>query len=190
MRSASWALLATLSLGAGAAQAGADTPFAHLMALLATGHGGTVTFVAHTYAAGLRRPLVSSGVMRYRPPDHLEQRTLEPVPSELILDGSHLTVRRGGHTHRLQLSDYPQIALYIDALRDTLGGHGAALRHEFTIGWHGTLAHWTLILTPRLPGAPVRQIRLAGASADIQRIELLAPHGARTVLRLTAPSAP
>ena len=179
-----------LVLGSGAARA-AEAPFTQLMALLAAQRSGTVTFVARTYAAGLTRPLISSGVLRFRAPDHLEQRTLKPVPSELILDGEHMTVRRDGRTHQLDLRAYPNIAVYVDALRATLGGHGRALRHQFAIGWHGTLAHWRLTLRPLQADAHIRQIRLAGAGATIERIEILAPRGARTVLRLSgAPAAP
>ena len=186
-RAASAALL--LVLGTGAAQAAA-APFTQLMALLAARRSGTVTFVARTYAAGLTRPLVSSGMLRFRAPDHLEQRTLKPAPSELILNGEHMTVRRDGETHQLNLRAYPDVAVYVDALRETLGGHGRALRRLFAIGWHGTLAHWQLTLRPIQAGARVRQIRLAGAGANIQRIEILAPRGARTVLRLSRPCAP
>ncbi|MGC8519365.1 MAG: LolA family protein [Steroidobacteraceae bacterium] len=178
-----------LILGTGAARA-AEAPFTQLMALLAAHRSGTVTFVARTYAAGLTRPLVSSGVLRFRAPDHLEQRTLKPVPSEIILDGEHMTVRRGGQTHRLNVRAYPDIAVYVDALRATLDGRGRSLRRQFTIGWHGTLSHWQLTLRPLQAGARVRQIRLAGAGANIQRIEILAPKGARTVLRLSEPAAP
>ena len=178
-----------LLLGAGAARA-AGAPFTQLMALFAARRSGTVTFVARTYAAGLTRPLVSSGVLAFRAPDHLEQRTLNPVPSELILDGEHMTVRRGGETHHLNLRAYPDIAVYVDALRETLGGHGKALRRLFAIGWHGTLAAWRLTLRPLQADAHVREIRLAGAGANIQRIEIRAPQGARTVLHLSAPTAP
>jgi hypothetical protein len=176
-----------LLLGPSAVRA-AEAPFAQLMALLAARPSGTVTFVAHTYAAGLTRPLVSSGVLKFRAPDHLEQRTLAPVPSELVIDGEHMTVRRDGQTHHLNLGAYPNIALYVDALRETLDGHGQALRRWFAIGWQGTLAEWQLTLRPIAADAHVRQIRLSGAGANIQRIEIRASQGARTVLRLSAPS--
>ena len=185
------ALVALLALGltGAAARAGPDTPFARLMALLAARERGEVTFVARTYAAGLTRPLESSGVLRYRAPDHLEQRTLKPAPSDLILDGERLTVRRDGHTRHVDLRNYPDIAVYVDALRDTLAGRGAALERRFTVRWRGTLDHWQLTLTPIRAGASVRRIRLAGEAADIRTIEIVAPHGARTVMRLGPPPA-
>ena len=183
------ALVALLALGLTAAvsRAGPDTPFTRLMALLAARQRGEVTFVARTYAAGLTRPLESSGVLRYRAPDHLEQRTLKPAPSDLILDGERLTVRRGGRTRHVDLRSYPDIAVYVDALRDTLAGRGAALERHFTVRWRGTLAHWQLTLVPVSSGASVRRIRLAGEAADIRTIEILAPHGARTVMRIGPP---
>ncbi len=179
--------LVALGLAGTVARAATDGAFAHLMALLAARRGGEVSFVARTYAAGLTRPLVSSGVLRYRAPDHLEQRTLRPVPSELILDGERLTVHRDGHTRRLDLRDYPDVATYVDALRDTLAGRGARLRRVFTVGFSGTLAHWRLTLRPRAPDTRVRRIRLTGTAADIRSIEILAPDGARTVMRIGPP---
>lgn len=184
------AALLALGLGAAAAHAAAPTPFTRLMGLLAARRHGEVTFLARTYAAGLTRPLESSGVLRYRAPDHLEQHTLKPVPSTLIVDGERLTVRRGGQAHRLDLRDHPDIAVYVDAMRDTLAGRGARLQHLFAVRFSGTLAHWRLTLTPLRSGAHVRQIRLAGDAADIRSIEILAPNGARTVMRIGPPPAP
>ena len=183
-------VLAALGLACLPAHAATGGVFTQLMALLAARQQGTAHFVARTYAPGLTRPLVSSGELRYHAPDHLEQRTLEPTPSELILDGEQLTVQRGGHTHRLDLRDYPDIAVYVDALRDTLGGHGAGLKQRFVVRLTGTLAQWQLILRPRQGNSRVRRIRLTGARADIHTIEILAPDGARTVMRIDPPSTP
>ena len=182
-------LLATLAgvalaLSGSCAHAGTRPAFERLMGLLAARQRGSVTFTARTYAAGLTRPLQSAGILRYRAPDHLEQLTREPARSALILDGERLTVRRDGRTRHLNLRDYPDIAVYVAALRDTLGGRGAQLQRHFAIGWHGTLAHWQLTLRPLQHRARVRRIRLTGAAADIHSIEILAADGARTVMRL------
>ena len=183
-------VLAALGLGCLPAHAATGGVFTQLMALLAARQQGAARFVARTYAPGLTRPLVSSGELRYHAPDHLEQRTLEPTPSELILDGEQLTVHRGGHTRRLDLRDYPDIAVYVDALRDTLGGRGAGLQRRFVVRLTGTLAQWQLMLRPRQGNSRVRRIRLTGTRADIHTIEILAPDGARTVMRIDPPSAP
>ena len=178
-----------LALLSALAHAGTAVAFERLMGLLAARQRGAVTFTARTYAAGLTRPLVSSGLLRYRAPDHLEQLTRQPAASALILDGEHLTVRRDGRTRHLDLRDYPDIAVYVAALRDTLNGRGARLQRQFVVGWHGTLAHWRLTLRPLQHNAPVRRIRLTGSAADIHSIEILAPDGARTVMRLGPPPA-
>ena len=182
-------VLAALGLACLPVQAAPGGLFTQLMALLGARQQGTASFLARTYAAGLTRPLVSSGELRYRAPDHLEQRTLKPTPSELILDGERLTVHRGAHTRRLNLRDYPDIAVYVDALRDTLGGQGAGLKRRFAVRLTGTLAQWQLILRPRQGNSHVRRIRLTGAGADIHTIEILAPDGARTVMRIGPSSA-
>lgn len=176
-----------LTLGMGTTWA-TGKPFTQLMARLAARRGGSVTFIAHTYAPGLTRPLVSSGILTFRAPDYLAQRTLKPVPSEFVIDGEHMTVHREGETYRLNLRNYPEIAVYVDALREILDGRSATLRRLFAIRWHGTLAAWRLTLKPIQANTHIRQIRLAGAGTDIQRIEILAPRGARTSLRLRPPA--
>lgn len=180
-------MLAVLCLAGPGARADTGAPFTRLMALLAARTHGEVTFRARTYLSGLTRPLVSHGVLRYRAPDHLEQHTLAPRPSQMILDGDELTVRRNGHTRHVDLRDYPAIAVYIDALRDTLAGNGAALERHFTVAFTGSLAHWRLTLTPLTSDARVRRIRLAGDAADIRSIEVLAHHGARTIMLIGPP---
>ncbi len=167
-----------------AAHAAVPADFTRLMSLLAARHSARASFQARTYVQGLTRPLLSAGVLAYQAPDTLEQHTLTPAASELILHGDHLTMRRGSQVRRLDVRAYPQIAVYVSALRETLSGDAGGLERHFDIAFTGTLAQWHLTLTPKARGAPVSRITLRGSRADIRAIEIRARSGARTVMRI------
>ena len=188
MRRGAWAgLLGALALTAAAA--GAPDRLDRLMALLAQRRHGEVTFVERDELRVLTRPLVSSGVLIYDAPDHLEKRTLEPRPGTFILDHGELTVTQGDHTEHLELSAYPQIAPYVQAIADTLAGNRAALERLFQVRLAGTLAHWTLTLVPRRASA-IRRIRITGARADLATVQIVERNGDRSLTRLGAAPGP
>jgi len=112
----------------------------------------------------LERPLQCSGELFYQAPDHLEKRTLQPRPETLVLDHGVLTARRGQRTHVLSLRDYPQIVPFVESIRATLAGDGAALERYFHVSFAGTLERWTLELVPAeaTVARSVQLIRIAG----------------------------
>lgn len=161
-----------------------------LMSLLGQRRRGEVSFTEHDTLRVLTHPMVSSGVLIYVAPDHLEKRTLQPRKSTLILDHGTLMVSAGGRSYHLELSDYPQIAPYVQAIADTLSGNRAALERLFQVDFAGTLAHWTLTLTPRAgQHSPIRRIRIEGTQAELQLIVIEQTHGERSQLILGPPPA-
>jgi hypothetical protein len=162
----------------------------HLMSLLARRQHGEVTFAETDYLALLDRPVKSSGVLLYQAPAHLEKRTLLPKQESLVLDGDQLTVRRGHRTYHMQVSAYPQVALYVDAMRDTLAGNEAALRKVFKVALSGTPQDWKLELVPLDPSVArkVRQVTISGAGDVIRSVEILQADGDRSVMTLAPPS--
>jgi hypothetical protein len=160
-----------------------------LMRLLAERKHGEVTYVEKDYLAVLERPLMSSGVLIYDAPDHLEKRTLKPRAESVVLDHGVITMQRGRRTYHVDLSSYPQVAPYVDAIRATMAGDLAALDRVFRVTFQGTLAHWDLGLVP-LDGKiarGVRRIRIEGAEADVQSVEIDKPNGDRSLMTLGAP---
>ncbi|MGH8198959.1 MAG: outer membrane lipoprotein carrier protein LolA [Steroidobacteraceae bacterium] len=161
-----------------------------LMSLLAQRQHGEVTFAQTDYLALLDRPVKSSGVLLYQAPDHLEKRTLQPKQESLVLDGDQLTVRRGHRTYHMQVSAYPQVAPYVDAMRDTLAGNEAALQKVFRVTLSGTPQEWKLELVPLDPDVArkVRQVAISGAGDVIRSVEILQADGDRSVMTLAPPS--
>lgn len=184
-------LLAAWVLWQGAAAAAVPgTPLDRLMTLLAQRKHGEVTFVERETLAVLSRPLVSSGVMIYDAPDHLEKRTLEPRPSSLILDHGELTVKRGDRTYQLDLNDYPQVAPYVDAIADTLSGNRVALERLFKVSFAGSLAQWTLTLRPLAQHrSPILLILIQGSRDDIRTVRIFQTNGDHSRMTLGPPPA-
>ncbi len=158
-----------------------------LMGLLAQRRHGVAEFRQQQFLSVLKQPLVSSGLLFYEAPAHLEQRTLKPHPQSLVVDDGVVTLQLGARTRTLRLADYPQLLPMIESVRATLAGDRAALEREFQLDFSGELAHWDLLLVPRDPAlaAQVRRIRLSGEGAAISEVEVLQTDGDRSLMRIT-----
>ena len=162
-----------------------------LMKLLAQRKHGTVPYVEEDHLAILDRPVKSSGVLVYDAPDHLEKRTLKPKPQSLVLDGDQLTVQRGHRTYQMQLSSYPQVAPFVDAVRETLAGNEEGLQKVFEVGLTGSLEDWRLQLVPldKAVARKVARVEIAGARDEIRSVAILQVNGDRSLMTLGPPAA-
>jgi outer membrane lipoprotein-sorting protein len=183
-------LLCELALGlaAGVPQAAGGWDLAALMALLGSQEAGRARFVERKHLAILDRPVESSGELRFRAPDRLEKLTLAPRPESLVLDGDTLTVTRDARRHVLKLSDYPQVAAFIDSIRGTLTGDRAALERVYALELAGSAEGWTLTLLPRdaRMAESVVRITIDGTRAQLREIEILQADGDRSVMEIRA----
>ena len=179
-----WALL-SMSASAFAANATLD----QVMALLAQRKHGEVKYVEEDYLKMLDQPVKSSGVLVYDAPDHLEKRALKPKAESLILDGERLTVERGRRTYRMDLGEDPQVAPFVDSIRDTLAGNEQALERVFKVTFTGTLEEWQLKLVPldEKVARKVSEVQIAGARDEIQSVKILETDGDRSVMTLEPP---
>ena len=174
----------------GVAGSRAGVSLGELMKVLAQRKHGKVTYSEEDYLGILERPVKSSGVLVYDAPGHLEKRTLRPKRESLVLDGDQLTVRRGQRTYRVQLSSYPQVAPFVDAVRDTLAGDEDGLRSVFKTQVTGALDDWKLQLVPldKNVARKVKRVEIVGARDDIHSVEILQADGDRSVMTLGAPA--
>jgi hypothetical protein len=177
------------------AQAASGAPMGDLdevMRLLSMRRHGRVEFIEQHFLALLKRPVESSGEMRYDAPDHLEKRTLLPRPENLVLDGGKLTVERGVHSHVLDLHRYPQILPFIESIRGTLAGDRSALERLFHLEFAGSVGRWSLTLEPldRSLAQVVKQVQIDGARDQLLRVEIRQPDGDRSLMTLRTPAAP
>jgi hypothetical protein len=188
-------LLAALSAAAAninpAPRAGAgdlDT----VMSLLAQRQHGRVEFVEQKFLSRLDHPIESSGELLYDAPDRLQKRTLLPRAETLLLDGSVLTMERGGHRRVLDLHRYPQIQPFVESIRATLAGDRAALERVFHVEFAGGVRRWSLTLAPldRQLQRTIKQVQIDGSQDQLQRVEIRQTDGDRSLMTLRTPATP
>jgi hypothetical protein len=195
LRFLSLLLLCTLS-AIGNAPARAATPgFSDLdqvMGLLAMRQHGRVEFIEQQFLAVLKRPIESSGELRYDAPDRLEKRTLKPHAETLVLTGGVLTVERAGRLRVMDLHAYPQVLPFVESIRATLAGDRRALERVFHLEFSGNASRWTLTLVPL--GTKVKQsvsqVRIDGAGDQLLKVEIRQPDGDRSLMTLRPSTLP
>jgi len=188
---ASLAFSTTLAFAASpAAPPAADLD--EVLHLLQQRRHGEVSFVEQRFLSLLKRPQESSGELVYDAPNRLEKRTLEPHPETLLLDGNVLKEQRGHHSRVIDLNAYPQVLPFVESVRATLAGDRATLERLFRLEFGGSLARWTLVLTPLDARAAktVSQVLIDGSKDNLLKVEIRQPDGDRSLMTLRAHSDP
>jgi len=162
-----------------------------LMSTLAQNRSGHATFVETKYLSIASQPVESSGELVFVAPDHLEKRTVDPKPENLVVDGDRVTIERNGHRYTLALEQYPEVAAFIESIRATLAGNRYALEQIYKVAVAGHGDDWTLTLTPL--DARMRKvistITLDGTRDSLRTVTIQQADGDHSVMRLTHVSA-
>jgi outer membrane lipoprotein carrier protein LolA len=163
-----------------------------VMGLLATRQHGRVEFIEQQFLSVLKRPIESSGELRYEAPDRLEKRTLKPRTETLVLSGGILTVERAHSRRVTDLHAYPQVLPFVESIRATLAGDRGALERVFHLDFAGSLERWSLVLVPldSKVKQTVAQVRIDGMRDQLQRVEIRQPDGDRSLMTLRPSTLP
>lgn len=177
---------ATALLLAAPAWSAEETLDTVMHALAAREHGHAL-FTERQYVSLLKNPVDMSGELFFMAPGHLEKITRLPAAESLVIDNGTLTMTRGALHHSLSLQAYPQIGAFIDSIRATLAGDRASLQRTYVISFAAAPGHWDLSLAPRDAklAAIIREIKITGADASIQRVETIRADGDRSVMLIT-----
>jgi len=183
-------LSAAGNTSARAAAAGSDLD--QVMGLLAMRQHGRVEFIEQQFLAVLKRPIESSGELRYDAPDRLEKRTLKPRTETLVLTGGVLTVERAHSRRVMDLHAYPQVLPFVESIRATLAGDRGALERVFRVEFAGSVSRWTLTLVPLESKVKqsVSQVRIDGAGDQLLKVEIRQPDGDRSLMTLRPSTLP
>lgn len=171
---------------------GAEWGVDQLMESLAQIRSNRATFTEKKFIAILDRPLESSGELLYVAPDRLEKRTLKPRPESMILERDMLLLERGRQKHRLQLSEQPELAAFIDSIRGTLAGDRKALERNYRLSLEGSAEQWTLQLQPLHEKmlAVIKHVRMAGTRDAVHSIEISHADGDRSLMQIERMAKP
>ncbi len=166
---------------------GAEWNIDQLMQALAKNKTGQATFVEKKYIALLDVPVQSSGELSYVAPGRLERRTIKPRPESMVIDGDVMLIERGRQKLTVQLSDYPELAGFIDSMRGTLAGDRKMLERIFRLKLEGDAQHWTLMLWPTVAkmATTIHLIRISGNRDNVHGIEIIQTDGDRSVTAIT-----
>lgn len=165
---------------------GADWNIPKLMSLLAQNKGGHATYTEKKYISILDMPLISTGELIFKAPDHLEKRTITPKPESFVLDGETITITHGQQKHVIQLQDYPRIAAFIESIRGTLAGDQIALERSYRLNLAGTPKKWKLTLLPidqQLTDI-INNIQVQGEQGLVRTIEINQVDGDYSVMTI------
>lgn len=158
---------------------------AELMQRLSSHRNGRATFTETTYLAVLDQPVESSGELAFEAPDRLQKSTLKPRRETLLLQGDTLTIERKNRKQQLRMTEYPQLAVFIDSIRGTLMGDRAALERTYELALSGDAQAWSLELTPKSATAKtIRAVKISGSGDRVQIIEIAQADGDRSVMRI------
>lgn len=185
------AIAAACLLALSSSALAADLTVEQLMQSLAKSGQGRASFVEKKYIAALERPVESSGELSYSAPDRLEKKTIKPKMETMLLVGDVLTIERGRKKHTLQVSDYPELAGFINGIRGTLTGDRKALERSFRLTLAGDVQRWNLTLAPHDAqiAQSVHQIQIAGSHDNVRTITILHADGDRSVMTIERMSA-
>lgn len=161
-------------------------------------------FVEKKSIAMLTAPIESSGELIYNAPDHLEKRTIKPKPELMILDHDSLLIEIGKQQnfpmknngsyqrYRIQLQDYPELAVFIDSIRATLAGDLITLKKDYQLSLDGNAENWTLSLIPfnEKMQAMVQRIDIAGAHDIIRSIKINQTDGDHSLMLIEQQMTP
>lgn len=163
-----------------------------VLRLLSERRHGHATFTEVQTLAILDRPLESSGELLYDAPDRLEKRTLRPKPETLLLDHGVLTARRGHRTWTMSLRNFPEAVPLVESIRATLAGDATALERFFSLGFSGTVEHWSLTLVPndKTVARFVKEIRIEGERGVIRTVRLTQNDGDASLMTIGPELAP
>jgi len=158
-----------------------------LFQLLAHDKPHRAAFQEKKTLALLDKPVESAGELVFTPPGRLEKRTTKPRAESIVVEGDIATIERGGNRQTLRLSQYPNVAVFIDSIRSTLAGDLRALTKTYSAGVAGDAARWRLTLRPLDPslGSLVEHIEISGGGSQVRSVEIFQADGDKSVMTLT-----
>lgn len=177
------AALATLPTAASAQDAPAlDALLARFAAL----PGLEAHFVEEKRVALLAVPMRSEGQIYFAHPGRLMRRVERPDPSQALISEGQLTMRAGGRTQQIAISENPVLRGFVDSFRAVLAGDREQLlrfyRAELTARPDDGDDAWTLVLHPRSPELRqfLRVITLRGVGVRIESMHMVEDNGDET----------
>ena len=181
-----WMLWVLLAVTAGQVPASPWT-LQQLMESLAAVKAVNATFREQKELAILQKPLVMTGIRRYRSPAYLKKQTLPPQEESYEAAADWLVIETPAEGRRqFSLNGYPLIRAFVEAIRATLAGDLQTLERYYQVQLQGQTTDWTLRLVPidKEIADYVTAIIIHGQGNRVLSIETLEAGGDRSLMTI------
>lgn len=128
-----------------------------------------------------------SGVLEYTAPDVLIKKTLKPTPELFTVKGNSLHVKNSaGENIDLLLTNYPVVAMFVEAYRGVLSGNLEKLKEFYDISFKGNSEQWSITLIPiEDEGLEIiERIVIEGMAATVTKYTTFETSGDKSVMRV------
>ncbi len=153
---------------------------------------GSFDFVERKYLKNIDQPLITKGILIYRPPSFLEKQIHHPTEARLVINDKILMQQIGERNRRkLHLDDYPKAHDFVQSLMAILRGDIADLAKDFhvyvskneTSGWytclwprHNRMQQQLMLIVIVGEGEQVDIIRWYDRQTQLTELEIVAQH--------------
>ncbi len=162
------------------------------MKSLAARPAKVIAFTETRHSSLLKEPLVSTGELRFQPPDTLERAVTTPFEERYVIEGDRVTIERPGSNapRTLSLAGQPLLANLVETIRALLRGDLPTLERLYRVELAGGRDDWALTLLPSDPAMVdfVASVHVTGRAGTLDEMEVVEPNGDRTVTRFAPAS--
>lgn len=139
----------------------------------------------------LDEDVVSHGKLYFKSPDLLIKEVISPEPATYTVSGESVKVEQGETVKHIQLSDHPELAMGIYALRMLLQGDREALDRMFLYQFRHSdndFQSWILELFPKSTYSQekVRKIEVEGEKDELRELKVIYTSGDIYITRIKA----
>jgi outer membrane lipoprotein-sorting protein len=186
-------LIAGLLLGSTVSIAAAETTPAaaecqselrRLLARFSSIPGLSARFREEKHIALLIRPIVSQGSVYFAAPKRFARHVDQPEKSRLVIDQSELRIVDASGKHSISLESQPILRIIVGTFVQVLSGDRRALERSYRIAFKGTATgEWSMTLNPKkeVLSRVLKEVRVQGREAIVERLEIRETNGDRTV---------
>ncbi len=170
----------------------APASFAALLADFGTSQGLEARFEEEKFLALLAAPLHSRGVLFFDPPATLLRRIEEPRSQDILVTRTHVRITSGDEVQVIDLSGVDAVRPLIESMLWIFTGDRESLERNYEVDFRvidkkgATPLRWQVGLVPRHPPLTdlIRELRVSGAGAVADTMELFEVTGDRTVTHI------
>ena len=154
-----------------------------IVAELARNEITTVRFKERLEAFYLDAPLISTGIMRFEPPDKLTKIISEPEHITQQIEGDDVIVTWGNNkTERFSMSRHSGLQGIANTLRSLLSGNVSYINANYVVEYFVKQDAWKLVLIPKKENLSkwIKKIEAEGAGSNIRQYTVIEVNGDHT----------